>query len=139
MGRRYPQISPLTRKHFARYNSDPEARRAVDESAAFLVKHFAEITDTIQAFEVLREDTFTGPADPPDWSAVTLATFSHAMTESEAAQKIMRVVELRRATDPDYSDRALFEELSADPEKRVPVPSDDEVSAAFGEIERRKA
>jgi hypothetical protein len=132
---RLVQNPPLTRKHFERYLSNPRMQAEVHEAIEFAIRH-GKVASFSEAFQIMKEDCYNGPADWEDNSAVTEATFAEAITDPEAAAKIMKIIELRRLKNPGYRDADLRAELAAKTGNSIPVPTDAELTAAFVEAGR---
>jgi hypothetical protein len=135
MPRQHAMLYPLRRKTFERYIvNDPEARKWIDETVRIAQRQYGYSSFT-ETFDALRAEVYSGPEDPPEpFAPVTAATFGEAITNNEAAGRIMRIVDFRRLSNPQYTDRDLRHELTGTG-RSVDVPTD----AAFEEEQAKVA
>jgi hypothetical protein len=124
MPRSHFQLYRLTRRDFERYITDADAQHRINETVQ-KAQELYRYASFNEAFDALRDEVYAGPPDPvePSGGPVTEATFTEAITDNEAAGRIIRIVDFRRLSNPQYTDRDLRHELMGTG-RSVEVPTD---------------
>jgi hypothetical protein len=110
----FTMLHPLRRRDFRRYGLDEQSRKAVEESAAFLMKHHG--IDHGTAWQWLHDAVFNAPIDGRMLNSlygVNLKLFEEMTFDEEARAQVAAAVEEKRRANPAYSADDLYHELKA--------------------------